>query len=239
MPCNNSPPEHPARSFLSTTPSPFLCITPPRLPSLSRYEGYLTGTALEGLSEEKDLELIVDGEHTSTGDTTENVGTSTLEERLDTLLGDDLAGSIQGTVVLDGLARGHHHTTSDSVKRVRGDTGTGGNTPTEGEGGKEVVGKGTDQDDRLDRVVHTEVQTTVDDDTSDGGHETTVQTRDTIGSKSLAVHVNQTVELALTALLGVLGIVGKTSTGVVEGVDEKERSGTSSLVNVLVSKRKQ
>jgi len=39
--------------------------------------------------------LIVDGEHTSTGDTTEDVGTSTLEERLDTLSGDDLVESIQ------------------------------------------------------------------------------------------------------------------------------------------------
>lgn len=191
--------------------------------------GYLTGTALEGLAEEDDLELIVDRQDTSTGDTTEDVGTSTLEERLDTLLGDDLAGSIESTVVLDGLTRGHHHTTTDSVKRVGSDTGTGGDTPTESERGQEVVGEGTDQDDGLQRVVHTEVQTTVDNDTGDGGSETTVQTSNTVRGKSLAVDVYETVELTVTTTLGVLGVVGQTSTGVVEGVDEEQGSGTSSL----------
>jgi hypothetical protein len=114
-----------------------------------------------------ELELVIEGEHTSTGDTTENVGTSTLEQGLDTLLGDDLGESIERALVLDGLTRGHHHTTTDGVKRIRGDTGTGGDAPTEKEGGEEVVGKGTDQDDGLDGIVHSEVQTTVDDDTGD------------------------------------------------------------------------
>lgn len=105
--------------LLSTNQSPYPhCITPPIIPSLSRCEGYLTRATLEGLSEEKDLELIVDGQDTGSGNTTENVGTSTLEERLDALLGDDLASSVYGTVVLDGLTGRHHHTTSDSVKRV-------------------------------------------------------------------------------------------------------------------------
>ena len=58
---------------------------------------------LELLSEEKKLDLVVDGQDTSTSDTTENVSTSTLEERLSTLLGDNLAGSVHGRAVLDGL----------------------------------------------------------------------------------------------------------------------------------------
>jgi hypothetical protein len=190
---------------------------------------YLTRAALEGLAEEDDLELIIDGQNTSTGDTTENVGTSTLKERLHALLGDDLAGSIQSTVVLDGLTGGHHHTTTDSVKRVRSDTGTGGDTPTKSERGQEVVCERTDEDNRLERVVHTEVQTTVDNNTKNGGSETTVQTSNTVRSKSLAVDVDETVELTSTTRLGVLGIVGKTSTGVVERVDEEQGSGTSSL----------
>lgn len=190
---------------------------------------YLTGSTLEGLSEEEDLELIVDGQDTSTGDTTENVGTSTLEERLDTLLGDDLAGGIESVLVLDGLTRGHHHSSSNGVKGVRSDTGTSGDAPTESERGKEVVGKGTDKDNGLDGVVHSEVETTVDDDTSDGRHETTVKTGNTIGSESLAVDIDETVELTVTTLLSVLGIVGKTGTGVVQRVDEEQRSGTSSL----------
>ena len=58
---------------------------------------------LEGLAEHEELGLVVDGQDTSTGNTTEDVGTSTLEERLDTLLGDDLATSVDGRLVLDGL----------------------------------------------------------------------------------------------------------------------------------------
>lgn len=34
----------------------------------------------EGLAKEDQLDLVVDGEHTSTGDTTEDVSTGTLEE---------------------------------------------------------------------------------------------------------------------------------------------------------------
>lgn len=58
---------------------------------------------LEGLAEHEELGLVVDGQDTGTGNTTEDVGTSTLEERLDTLAGDDLATSVDGRLVLDGL----------------------------------------------------------------------------------------------------------------------------------------
>lgn len=190
---------------------------------------------LEGLAEEEDLELVVDREHTSTGDTTEDVGTGTLEERLNTLLGDDLLGGIERVLVLDGLTRRHHHPAADGVEGVRGDTGTGGDAPTEDERGEEVVLERAGEDDRLDRVVHTEVQTTVDDDTGDGGHEATVETGNTVRGEGLAVDVDEAVELALTALGRVLGVVGKTSTGVVERVDEEERSRTSGL-GVLLAK---
>lgn len=131
---------------------------------------------------------------------------------------------------MSGGTRSHHHATTDGVKRVRGDTGTSGDAPAEEEGGEEVALQGTDEHDGLDRVVHAEVETTVDDDTGDGGHEATVQTGNTVGGEGLAVDVDEAVELALTTRLGVLGIVGKTSTGEVEGVDEEERSGTSSLL---------
>jgi len=194
-----------------------------------REERRLTRSTLELLAEENELGLVVDGQDTGTGNTTENVGTSTLEERLDTLSGDDLAGSIEGTVVLDGLTGGHHHTTADSVKRVGSDTSTSGDGPTEEERGEEVALEGTSEEDGLERVVHTEVQTTVDDDTSDGGHETTVKTGDTVRGEGLLVDIDQAVELALTRALGGLGVVGKTGTGVVEGVDEGEGSGTGSL----------
>jgi hypothetical protein len=65
--------------------------------------GIWASRSLELLAEHDELGLVVDGEHTSTGNTTEDVGTSTLEERLHTLSGDDLATSIEGRRVLDGL----------------------------------------------------------------------------------------------------------------------------------------
>jgi hypothetical protein len=183
----------------------------------------------ELLAEEDELDLVIDGQDTSTSDTTEDVSTSTLEERLDTLTGNDLAEGVEGRAVLDGLTRGHHHTTTDGVKRVRSNTSTSGNTPAEHERDEERALKSTSKDNRLERVVHSEVQTTVDNDTKNGGTETTVETDDTIGGEGLLVDVNETVELALTTALGGLGVVGKTGTGVVERVDEEEGSGTSHL----------
>jgi len=190
-------------------------------------EGCLTRSSLELLAEHNQLDLIVDGQDTGTGNTTEDVGTSSLEEGLDTFLGDDLASSIHGRLVLDGLTRSHHHTTTDGIEWVRGDTSTSGDAPSEKEGGKEVALEGSDEENWLDGIVHTEVQTTVDDDTEDGWTETTVETGNTIGSEGLLVDVDETVELTLTSDLGGLVVVGKTSTGVIEGVDEEEGSGTS------------
>jgi len=187
---------------------------------------HLTGATGEGLAEDEDLELVVEGQDTSTGDTTENVGTSTVEEGLDTVGGNDLAGSVEGVLVLDGLTGGHHHATTDGVKGVGSDTGSGGDTPTKGERGEERVLEVTGEE-GLERVVHAEVETTVDNDTGNGGHETTVETTDTVRGEGLAVDVDETVELTLTTGLGGLGVVGKTGPGVVEGVDEKHRSGTS------------
>lgn len=63
----------------------------------------LARATLELLAEEQELNLVVDRQDTSTGNTTEDVSTSTLEEGLDTLLGGDLAGGIEGRAVLDGL----------------------------------------------------------------------------------------------------------------------------------------
>lgn len=43
------------------------------------------------------LELVVERQHTSTGNTTKNVGAGTLEEGLDTFLGDNLKkGAVSG-----------------------------------------------------------------------------------------------------------------------------------------------
>ncbi len=236
--CSIQCPPHTPRLLLSR---PFRCFFHHLDTSSTTFWGIgegvrrLTRSTLELLAEHDKLGLVVDGQDTGTGNTTENVGTSTLEERADTLGGDDLASSIHSSLVLDGLTGSHHHATTDGVKRVRSNTSTSGDSPAESEGSQEVTLEGTGKEDRLDRVVHTEVKTTVDDDTSNGGHETTVETADTIRSKGLLVDIDQSIELALSTLLRRLGVVGETGTGVVEGVDEKEGSGTSSLSLLVVA----
>ena len=64
----------------------------------------LSRSTLEGLAEHEQLNLIVDGEHTSASDTTEDVSTSAFEQRSDTLLSNDLATGIHGGLVFDGLS---------------------------------------------------------------------------------------------------------------------------------------
>ena len=71
--------------------------------SLFNCEGALTRSTLEGLAEHKELDLIVDRKHTGTSDTTEDVGTSTLEKRADAFLGNDLTTGIQRRLILDSL----------------------------------------------------------------------------------------------------------------------------------------
>lgn len=127
------------------------------------------------------------------------------------------------------LARSHHHAATDSVEWVRSDTGTSCDSPSEQERGEEVALEVTDENDRLERIVHSEVETTVDDDTKDRRTETTVETTDTVRGEGLLVDIDEAVELTVTTALCVLGIVGETGTGVIERVDEQERGGTGHL----------
>lgn len=72
------------------------------------------------------------------------------------------------------FTRSHHHTPTDGIKRVRADTGTSCDSPAEQEGRQEVTLESTDKENRLEGVVHSEVQTTIDHNTSNRGTETTV-----------------------------------------------------------------
>lgn len=183
------------------------------------------------------MELVVSGQYTGTSDTSQDVGTSTLEERLDTFGGNDLSSSVGDTVVMGLGTRSHHHSSSNSVQGVRSETSTSGDGPTEQEGSEERVGHVTGEEDRLERVVHTEVETSVDDDSDDGWEETSVETGETVRGKCLSVDVDQSVELSLSTTLGRgLGVVGKTSSGVVQRVDEEERRGTSGTTRGQVSR---
>ena len=94
---------------------------------------------------------------------------------------------------------GKYHTTTDSVERVRRETCTGCDDPSEQEGSEEVTLKSAGEKDGFKWIVHTEIETSIDNDTGDWRTESTVQSTNTIGSKSLFVNINQTVELTFTA----------------------------------------
>jgi len=168
-------------------------------------------------------EDVETGQDTGTGDTTEDVGAGTLHEGHETFAGDDLLRAIDGTVVLDSGATGHHHASSDGIDWVGHDTGDNGYTPTEEETEKS---RAVIADEHwLERVVKTKVHTSVDEDTDAGDDETSVETTDTVGGEGLSVDIDETVVLSLTTLG--LVVVSQSSTGVVEGVDNGQGHGTS------------
>jgi len=79
-----------------------------------------------------------------------------------------------------------------------------------------------------ERIVDTEVETTVDDDTDNRGDETSVETGKTVRLEGLAVDIHETIELAVSSTLGGLGVVREASTSKVERVDEEQRGSTGS-----------
>ena len=78
-----------------------------------------------------------------------------------------------------------------------------------------------------ERIVDTEVETTVDDDTNDRGDEASVEAGNTVRLEGLTVDVDETIELAVSSALCGLGVIGKTSTSVIKRVDEEQRGSTS------------
>jgi len=169
------------------------------------------------------LELVEASEYTSTGNTTEDVGSRALHHGHEALVLEDLHTAVDGAVVLDGGAGSHHHTTPDGVDGVGHETGGDGHAPAQQEGQEDrgVVS----QEDGLEGVVQAEVHASVDEDAHAGDGEATVQALDTVGLDGLGVDVDETVELALATLA--LGIIGQPGTGVVKGVDEHKGQGAS------------
>merc|ERR1719430_404328 len=168
------------------------------------------------------LELVETSEHTSTGNTSQHVGTSSLHHGHEAFVSQDLSAAINGALVLDAATGGHHHTSPDSINGVGHQTSSNSHSPAEEEG--ESNASTISNKDGLQGVEHAEVHATVDEDTDSRDGESSVQALDTVRLQSLHVNINETIELALTALA--LGIVSQPSPGVVKRVDEEERHGT-------------
>lgn len=131
------------------------------------------------------------------------------------------------TAVLDGGSRGHHHSSADGIQRIRDDTSrhSDGITQNKGQDHGTIL---ADQD-RLEGVIETKIETSVHDDADGRDDETTVKTGDTIGGGSLLQAVEHSRELTLndgTILLDGLGIVSQTSTNVIQRINEAQRQRT-------------
>ena len=138
--------------------------------------------------------------------------------------------AVHGRFVVDTGTGSHHHSSSDGINGVRGQTGRDGDRVTEHESEQEgwIF---TEQG--LDGVVQTEVKTSIDEDTDGGDDETSVKTGNTIGGNGLSVDIDQTVKLSLTVLA--LSIVSHSGSGKVQRVDKQQRQSTSATTRSDVS----
>jgi len=179
------------------------------------------------------LHFVVHNQDKGSTSTSENVGKSTLEEGLGSFIGDDLSEAVSGTLVKDFLlTRLHHQSSSDGIKGIREETGEGsddlGNDEFEEDGGL-----GVSQDGSLSGIVTTEVAGSVGNDTEDRDTETLVETLNTVNSSNLVDTVDETVELSIRSTL--TDISSKSSSGEIEGIDEHQRSSTSSTTGSEVT----
>mmetsp|Transcript_28542 Transcript_28542/g.69173 ORF Transcript_28542/g.69173 Transcript_28542/m.69173 type:complete len:380 (+) Transcript_28542:39-1178(+) len=159
---------------------------------------------------------------------TERVGTGSLEEGGGSFLLDNLLEAVSGSLVdplFLWLLRLHLQTTTDGVEWVGNVSSTDGGCL-----GADELGSGTHQVvfALLVRVVsrksieESEVGSTVRDDTNNRDTNTVVKTSNTRRGDGLLDTVRQTIELGLSST----DIRGKTGTGVIQGVDDHEGSGS-------------
>jgi len=164
------------------------------------------------------LEGVESGEDTCASNTAKDIGARALHHRHEALVLHDLHGAIDGALVLNGRAGGHHHTTTNGIDGVGHQAGSDGDAVAQAEG-EEQPGIGS-QKNGLQRIVETEVHSTVYENTDAGNDESSVETLYTIGLDGLGVDVDQTLVLTLSSLA--LSVVGQTRTGVVERIDEQK-----------------
>jgi len=161
-------------------------------------------------------------QHTGSGHTPEDVGASALHQAHEALVLDDLLGAVDGALVGDAAAGGHHHSSPDGVDGVGAEAGDDGHGPADEEGDNEA---GVGAHHGFDGVVQPKVETSVDEDTNTRDNESSVDTLNTISGQSLPINVNQTVVLPST-VLGLV-IISQPSPSKVQRVDEEQRHGPS------------
>jgi len=172
------------------------------------------------------LHFVVHNQDKRSTSTSENVGESTLEESLGAFLGVDLFEAVNSTIVQNFLStRLHHQSSSNGIKRIRKETGKRSYDLSNKEF-EENTGLGVRQKGSLSGIVTTEIAGSVGNDTKDGNSETLIETFDTIMSSDLIKAINKTNELSISGVS--TNISSESGSGKIEGVDEYQRSSTSS-----------
>merc|ERR1712243_510576 len=96
--------------------------------------------------------------NTSSSNTKENVGSSSLHQRHESLVLHDLDSAVNGSLVLDSTTGGHHHTSSDGINGVGHKSSSDGNSPSKKEGKGDI--RCVSKKDWLQGVKETEVHAT-------------------------------------------------------------------------------
>merc|ERR1719309_307305 len=170
------------------------------------------------------LELVKSSQHTSTCNTSENIGTGSFHHGHEPFVLHNLDSTVNRAFVLNSTSRCHHHASSDGVNRIGHEPSSNGNTPAKKEGQANI--STVTKEDGLESVKHAKVHATIDKDTNSGDGETSVQALDTIRFEGLHIDINETIKLALTTFT--LGIIGKPGSGIVKRVHKQKRHSTSS-----------
>jgi hypothetical protein len=87
------------------------------------------------------------------------------------------------------------------------------------------------QDDWLQCVVQTKVETSVHNDTNTRYGKTSVQPLDAITLQGFSVHINETVELTFSAFSGRLCVVGQPGSSIIQRVHKDEGHCTSATTS--------
>lgn len=187
------------------------------------------------LTEQNDLDFVVEDKHESTASTTENVGEGSLEESIRAFLLSDLDPAIDSVLVhniASLAARLHHHTTTHRIERIRNNARDGRDDLSDRPGDDNVrvlrVGQHS-----FGCVEEAKVSSSVDDDTLDGHTEATVQTDDTVRLGDLLQTVDKTGELTFTSSFANIG--AETGTSEVERIHETQRGCSSSTTGCEVT----
>jgi len=142
---------------------------------------------------------------------------------------------VHRALVFNSFSRSHHHSSSDGIKRIGSKTSSDGDTPSKEERSDERVFHVSSEEDGLEGVVETKVETSVNNDTNTRDNESSVETNETIRGEGLSVDINEAIELSGSSFLGGLVIIGQSSSSIVKRIDEGKRTSTSSTTRCQVS----